>query len=362
MRQILIGIVLLAGLLSASCSGGSGTPDATFGTISGSVTVAGPINGAANLQVGLFPSGSDDPALTAEAGHITSAAAGTAALSGRAITYSFTEVPFGTYNVGLFYAAGGSNVFLYRGSDIALNAQHASVTGQTATASFTGSGPFGSVSGATLIGGDWPTDGQLVFVGLAPQSNPSAALQLIVSEDELNEGVLHYGLESIAYGTYFVGLFGYNPVTHAVTTFGQFDAPVVVSAAQPNAANVNFGSDFAGDPGVDPELGSIAGTITFSGTLSDSLYVYVAANTIPPQQGPPPAVFDVIPAAIVNNQLQYHLGFLTPGDYSVSIFSYDIATHQAVYFGEYDGTVTVTASGSGQHTTGIDFNADTSLL
>jgi hypothetical protein len=293
---------------------------------------------------------------------VTSAAGGTATLAGRDITYSFTEVPFGTYNVGLYFLAAGNPVFVYRGGDIVLNATASSVTGQTGTGSFTGSGPFGSVSGATLIGGDWPDSSTLVFVGLAPQSNPSAALQLLVSEEDLNEGVLHYGLESIAYGTYFVGLYGYNPVTHAVTPFGQFDAPVVVSAAQPNAANVNFGSDFSGDPGVDPELGSIAGTITFNGALSDSLYVYVAANTIPPQQGPPPAFFDVIPATIVNNKLQFNLGFLTPGEYSVSIFSYDIATHQAVYFGEYDGSVTVTASGAGQHATGIDFNADISLL
>jgi hypothetical protein len=43
----------------------------------------------------------------------------------------------------------------------------------------------------------------------------------------------------------------------------------------------------------------------------------------------------------------------------VSIFSYDINTHQAIYFGEVANAVTISGA---QDVTGVNFNGDVSLL
>lgn len=360
MKRILIGISLLAGLFIASCSGSSNVPAATTGSISGTLTVSGPSSGAALLQVGAFAPGSTTPVQSGEAGRVSSVA--TVTKTGRTITYSFTELSFGSYEIGLYFTQGSNSTFLYRSDAIALSAVNHNVTGQSGTASFTGPGPFGSISGVTSVAGDWPAAGKLVFLGFAPVSQPSAITQWLVSADQLNNGYLYYNVDGIAHGSYLVGLYAYDPVTHQVTTAGLFDNPVPVTAGSPNVANINFASDFAGDPGTDPVLGSVSGTISFNGALPQGLFIYAAANTIPPQQGAPPAVIEVKPEDIIDGELDYTLGFLPPGEYSVSIFSYNIATHQAVYFGQYSGTVNVAASGAGQHLTGINFNADISLL
>ena len=62
---------------------------------------------------------------------------------------------------------------------------------------------------------------------------------------------------------------------------------------------------------------------------------------------------------LTGSSIDFTLSFLDDDIYSVSIFAYDVTTHQATYFGEYDGTVTV--SGGDSHS-GIDFTADVSLL
>jgi hypothetical protein len=349
----------LATLLASSCGGGNGTPQATSGTVSGTLTVGGPINGASDLQVGLFAPGSTTATLTTAAGHVTSAAGGTATITGRNVAYSFTEVPFGTYNVGLYYASGATPTFLYRSSDIVVNAANPARTNQNGTGSFTGSGPFGTISGVTQVAGTWPDSSQLVFIGFAPQTAPQNVFQWLVSADDLNEGYLYYNVDNIAYGTYYVGLYGYNPVTHAVSVFGQLDNTVTINAGTPDIAGANFGSDFAGDPGTDPALGSISGEITLNAELPANLYIYVAANTIPPQQGAPPAAIRVKQADVVDGKLSYELPFLGDGQYSVSIFSYDINTHQAIYFGEVASPVTISGA---QDVTGVNFTADVTLL
>jgi hypothetical protein len=360
MSRVLIGIaVAAAALLVAGCGGGGGTPQATTGNVSGTLTVGGPINGASDLLVGLFAPGSTTPTVSSDAGHVTSAASGTAVLTGRNIAYSFSEVPFGTYDVGLYFLTGSTPTFLYRSSDIALSATNPTLANQDGTASFTGPGPYGTISGVTQVGGTWPDASQLVFIGFAPADQPQNVFQWLVSAEQLNGGLLYFNVDKIAYGTYSVGLYGYDPVTHNVSVFGMLDNPVTINATTPDVAGANFPSNFAGDPGADPQLGSITGSVTLNGALPDNLYIYVAANTIPPQQGAPPAAVQVTQADVVDGKISFDLPFLEDGDYSVSIFSYDINTHQATYFGEDPDTVTVS-----NHNTvsGIDFSADVTLL
>jgi hypothetical protein len=289
---------------------------------------------------------------------VTSAA--TATLSGRAIAFSFTDVEFGTYTVRLYSTSAGNPTFYFTSDPITLNASTPNVTGFSETASFTGEGPFGSVSGVALLSDDFefPSGGELAFIGFSPVSDPQNALQWIVDSADASGNQLVFNVDGLAYGTWLVGLYGYNPQTHAVTVFGLLDDPITVNAGSPNATGAVFGADSDGDPGDDPTLGVINGTITFNGALPQGQGIFVAANTIPPQQGAPISTQEV--TALDGRSFSFSLPLLPNDDYSVSIFSYDFATHQATYFGEYDGAVTIDDA----HLTvdGIDFNADVTTI
>src|SRR5688572_26515740 len=126
MRTLLFALaVTLAALCIASCN--SKNPiGAEEGTIAGSITVDGPINGAAELLVGLFRGSSDTLVESATVGHVTSTA--TATLSGRAIAFSFTDVDFGTYNVRLYSTSAGNNTYYFTSELITISASAPHVT------------------------------------------------------------------------------------------------------------------------------------------------------------------------------------------------------------------------------------------
>ena len=56
----------------------------------------------------------------------------------------------------------------------------------------------------------------------------------------------------------------------------------------------------------------------------------------------------------------FSLPLLPDGTYSVSIFSYDFANHQAVYFGEYIGTVVIDETH--RAVADVNFNADVTVI
>ena len=358
MRTLLFAIAVAAAVLCiASCS--SKNPiSAEDGTIAGSLTLDGPINGAAELLVGLFQGASDTLVDSATAGHVTSTA--TATLSGRAIAFSFSDIDFGTYNVRLYSTSAGNDTFYFISDPITISASAPNVTNFAEHASFTGEGPFGSISGVALLSDDFefPGAGELAFIGFSPVSDPQNAYQWIVDSGDATGNQLVFNVDGLAYGTWIVGLYGYNPQTHAVSVFGLLDDPITINAGNPNATGAVFGADSDGDPGDDPTLGTINGTVTFNGALPEGQSIFVAANTVPPQQGAPIASQEV--TSLDGRTFDFSLPLLPNGDYSVSIFSYDFANHQAVYFGDYSGTVTVDDA----HLTvnDIDFDADVTTI
>jgi len=346
-------------LAIASCGGGGGAPAPTTGSISGDITIGGPFNGAVELKVGLFNPGTIEPFESATAGRVTSTAS--CSLTGRTISYDFSDVEFGNYNVGLYSEGVGSNTIYYMSEQIALSEDNANVDNADGEAAFTGPGPWGTISGFAVFSASpsFPA-GLVVFVGFSPLSDPPNVQQWAVAESDLEGDKIYFNVDYIAYGDWLVGLYGYDPVTHQVTTYGAFDSPVSVTAGDPYRTNVIFAADFAGDPGSDPVLAEITGEVTFSAALPEGQFIYVAANTVPPQQGAPPATFEVKPEDVGGDlKLAYALEGLADGDYSVSIFSYNMATHQAVYFGDYPSTVTISGGAS---QSGIDFNADVSVI
>ena len=349
--------IVFALLLAASCGGGGSDPVPT-GRIAGSLNVVGPVNSAVVLRAGLFDSTGDTLFESAEVGRITSVAAAT--LNGRTVTYDFTQLEFGTYRVGLYTEQGIERTLYYGGPEITLSEINPSETGLTDQANFTGAFPenWGTISGVVQVSGAWPTD-RIVFVGLSPVATPQAVLQHTVTEDDVNEGRIHFNLEGIAPGTWLVGLYGYEPQTNDVDIYGLEDDPITITAEEKFITNQNFVADFGGDPGTDPAGATISGVVTFNGALPAGLFYYVAANTIPPQQGAPPSVYEIDPAEIVNDEISYSLPFLPDDVYSVSVFSYDITTHQATYFGEHEFSILVA---NGESFSDIDFSADVTLL
>jgi uncharacterized protein (DUF2141 family) len=366
---LLLALVAIAALLVA-CDTGNSTPTPTNGTLAGTVDIAGPFNGAVELNVGAFAPGSDTPVQSAVAGRVTSAA--TADITDRALDFSFTELPFGSYEVGVYsVGAGDAKTFIYRSAPVVLNSSDAVVDDFEAEASFTGSGPFGTISGIALLEGELTVpSGKLLFVGFSPVSQPQNALQWLVTGADIQEnGWIVFNVDHIAYGTWLVGLYGYDPQTNQVSVYGLLDEPVTVNSSNAFISNVVHSASFAGDPGADPELGSISGTVTFNGAIPAEFgdntppFLYIAANTIPPQQGSPISVKQIKPADLNgNNELEFTLTGLPNEDYSVAVFAYDPSSgsHQPIYLGQAAGTVTI--SDETLDVTGIDFDADLNEL
>ncbi len=363
-RYLYLIVLGLLALALASCGGG-GDPAPATGTVSGDIDVVGPFNGAVELNVGLFASGSDVPAQTTVAGRVGSAAS--ANINGFQIDFSFTEVALGTYTVRVFSpAVGGVNNYYYTSDEFTTSSANPSKSFTDEQCSFAGEGPWGTISGVVQLQGNttFPSSPTiLTFIGFAPAATPQAALQWLVSPDEVKTGQqLFFNVDGLTYGTWVVGLFTYD-VAHPgnPNMIGLFDDPVTISASDPNATGVVFPADFDGDPGIDPDLGVISGTITFNADLPAGQFISVGANTIPPQQGAPISSFDVAPGDLdENRQVSFTLPELPDGDYSVAIFVYDFATHTAVYFGEYPTAVTI-ADGS-RNIGDIDFDADVSII
>lgn len=370
MKKLCIAALACALLALAACSGGGGNdpdPNPTTGTISGTLTIGGPVNNAVEVMVGLFAQGSTTPVQETSVGRVASAATGS--MSGRDITFSFTQVPYGTYEVAAYaQPVGGDAMFYYRSEAQTISATNSAITGFTDTMSFAGDEPWGTISGVIDIEGDWPSD-QVVFVGFTPEGG-TAPLQYPVTENQPTDGFVEhntqgqviYNIANLGYGSWTVGFYGYDMTTHEITTYGERDEAQLVHGGDPNLTNVNFPADFAGDPGEDPDLGSISGTLTLNGPLpAGGGFLSIGANTIPPQPGAPIGSFDIAPGDEgQDNTIDFVITDMPPGEYSIGVFNYDFATHTAVYFGSYDGTVTITEQD--MHVTGIDFNGDVSLI
>jgi hypothetical protein len=378
MRTLLVLITVTAGLMLAACNGAGPQDAPTTGSISGVITIGGPFNGSLELHAGLVNNATGVVAQEHNVGRIASAATGT--LTGRNIAFSFDAIPFGTYKVAVYYQPAATPLFIYQSAPVTLNETNAMVANFTGQGSFTGSEPWGTISGRIALTGTWPTD-KIVFVGFAPEGTQNI-YQFIVQEHATvggtgeytthqEDGTVVFNIAHITYGSYTVSLYSYDSVTHIPTLCGQRDVPVVVSAADANITHVNFPADFGGDPGVDPVLGSISGTVTFDGALPAYLetsqnFVSVAANTFPPQQGAPPSDMKLKPSMLsTTHTVQYELPDLPYGEYNVSVFVYNFDTHTPVYLGWYGTEANpghVVLDATTPHVSNLDFNASVTPL
>jgi len=362
----LAALCLAGSALFAGCGGGGGGVPVA-GRIAGSITIGGPVNSSAEVAVGLFQAADNQLVASFEAGRITSEAVATGSVNGREITYDFSGLELGSYYTGIYSGEAAAPQIIWQGDPVVVNDGSPESTGRQDTASMLGNGPYGTISGVVDVAGDWPADGSLVFLGfdLNGSGNPAA---YYVFEGMPSDGTagfdgskLIYNMDFLPYGSYTVGLYQYNPQTHAFMPLGERDVAIEVGADDPNVTNVNFPANFAGDPGEDPTLGTITGTVNFSGALPSGPKYYVAANTIPPQMGAPLSSLELPPEDVgAGGPFGYQLDGLPDGEYTVSVFAYNFQTHQATYFGDYDGTVIIDEQA--QLVAGIDFDADVSIL
>jgi len=365
--RVIVVLSLIALALLGCGGGGSGTPAPTAGSVAGVLTIGGPVNSLANLTVGVYPPGAITAVQSVDLGNSTSAATGD--YSDRTISFQFTDLDLGSYEIAVYQGAAGSETFLYRSDsfDLTSNAPH--MTSFSAKMSFSGMEPWGTISGVIdLADSPWPGD-KYVYLGFKMGDEPRLEYPLTEGyandgyvEHLVAEGEIIFNMDFLTYGAWTVGLYGYDFATHQVTTYGERDVAVLVHGGSPNVTGVNFPADFAGDPGTDPVLGTISGTISFSGVLPQvGGFVAVGANTIPPQAGAPISHMEITPEMLdESNTVDYTIENLPSGEYGVAIFAYDFTTHTAVYFGEYPDPVNITEQMP--DVSGIDFAADVSQL
>jgi hypothetical protein len=365
MRFVSFLALLLALAVFAGC-GGSGETINVTGTIGGTIDVGGPISGMAELTVGAFTAGGTTAVDSVMVGEVSTSAV-TGSIAGREITFQFTELALGDYEIAVY---SGTTEY-YRSDPISLTTSSPSHTAFSESMSFAGPEPWGTISGTIDLGeGDWPAPAER-YVYLGFKKGDEGRLQYPVTEGYVYDGYVEhkvadgqiiFNIDFLTYGEWTVGFYGYNYTTHQVTTYGERDVTVLIHGGSPNATGCNFPADFAGDPGVDPVLGTISGTITFSGALPTvGGFIAVGANTIPPQQGAPIGHMEITPEMLdASFMVDYVIENLPEDTYGVAIFAYDMATHQATYFGEYPDPVEITEVAPDP--TGIDFNADVSVL
>jgi len=195
-------------------------------------------------------------------------------------------------------------------------------------------------------------EGAQVFVSLLPPDSAVPFENLPVPADALAQGFWAYRFEGVDFGTYRVAV-AYTVQGPPTLLYGP--GTITVSQSNPTVTGFDFSVEF---PEAPVAVCSISGTVTLLGDFPTGEDVYVGA--CPDIDQPATGFVEVTADDVVDGEIAYTIADLPVGSYLVSIFTYEMATHTAQFFGSYSGTAEVTV----EHpdVTGIDFDADPSLL
>ena len=214
-----------------------------------------------------------------------------------------------------------------------------------------GPGALGTISG-TVTFTNLPPEGGSVWVAVVAPNTGIPYTDVLVPASAVAAGSYAYSFTNLDFGTYGVAV---AVITQGPPAMYYGPADATVSPSNPYAAGVNFTVEFTEE---QPATGSISGTVTFIGEFPAGAPVYIGASV---QLAEAPAGFIQVSADdLVGGAVAYSLPDLPLSTYYVSIFTYDMATHRPQYFGSYASTVAL--SDAAPDATGIDFDADTSLL
>jgi len=216
----------------------------------------------------------------------------------------------------------------------------------------------GTISG-TVAFSNSPAEGSRIFIGVFPPNNPVAYSFYEIPSADLEKGSHTYRFTGLDFGTYWVRI---------VVSFG---GPPVYVDPESGVIEVTVTSDNATLNGVDFSVtlpqeapgatGTISGTVTFLGPfpqLEEGEGVYIGAS--PGLNEASTKFVRVTPDDLVEDKVDYELTGLDFGTWYVSIFVYNVTTHKARFFGAYNGSVNL--SEASPNATGIDFDADPTLL
>ena len=215
----------------------------------------------------------------------------------------------------------------------------------------------GAVTTSGIISGmvtftNSPPEGAMVFVAIVSPNTGIPYVDVRVPDSAVEAGSYVYTFAGLDFGTYGVAV---PYIIDGPPTMLYGPADVTISPSNPRVLGVDFAVEFAEE---QPTIGSISGTVTFIGAFPVGARVYIGASA---QLAEAPASFiEITGDDLVEGAAAYVLPDIPLGNYYVSIFTYDMATHRPTYFGSYASVVVL--SETEPNVAGIDFDADTSLL
>ncbi len=204
------------------------------------------------------------------------------------------------------------------------------------------------------------TAGAEAFMAIFPPGGGSAYQFYSIPQSDIDRGFHAFEFTGLDFGTYQLGVsvsFNPDPEDPEAQAPIRLLAPTSITLTQDEPAKqYDFTIEWPAPPA---PAGSISGTVTLIGDFPADKSVWIAAidATSP---GPPKAQVEVTAEDVVGGEIPYTIPNVPYGSYIVTIFTYDFATHEADYFGGYDGAVVINEVTPSA--TGVDFVGDTSEL
>jgi hypothetical protein len=289
---------------------------AKSGTITGTITLNGPVNESARLQVGLTRHRLDEYIAVQAIGHATTDVA--AALDGRELSFSFTEVPFGEYNIVFSSITAEPVDFLYRSEKLVLDDANPNIGGFQATTSLTGPEPWGTFAGVVLINGYNPGIDVLRFHVVNGQEESFGYSFNIWNAAY---GFEYFTVGALAYGEYSIGIAtadARNLLSEKMST------PVRLNEVRPDVTGLVITGDFMNlVPDTTPRY--ISGSVRLRGEWPANQWVAVIASRTNASSLGTSAIYYLLPHQVdADGWVDYRLGWLPEGEFDLRVYAMDL--------------------------------------
>ena len=315
--------VALTAVLAAACrSSELFDTTVTTGRVAGELTIVGPADTDLDLQVGLCRNNREDTYVTTPAGRLTATAS--AAITTRTVSYDFSELPIGTYNLVLFSEGEDGRETYYRSGRIRLTYEVPEQAGQSAEASLTGPAPWGNTDGLLLLNGTRSSD---PVMHLYFENANEHRFHYEFNAWDAGFGIIYFSVGGLAYGDYTVGISDPDRSrdlaelrdTVAISD-GEATESLVLWCPYPDQDTTGDGYSIGGNVKVS-ELWPADYNLAIVAT-SD---VYSSLDTSP--------VYHILPEDL-DAGLKKHFNFqaLSAGEYHIQLYALDFSTgnHQVI--------------------------------
>jgi len=286
----------------------------TTGRVAGELNIIGPVDSGIDLQLGLTRQGRVDTVTAGPLGRVISAA--DVNLANRVVSYDFTELPIGSYNVVLFSESVDGIETFYRSGPVRLSYETPERTGLSGEASLTGPGPWGTASGALYLSGVRPADPMLeLFV----EDSADRRFHYDFNAWDAGFGVLYFSVGGLAYGEYGMGIA--DPPQSEV--LGRLTAELSITKALPDAGGLEIWSEYP-DQRDTGDGHSLGGTVVIdSGWPVGHSLAVIAVEAGNSDIGTSP-IFHIAPQTLDDlGRARFFIGSLSTGEYAVKLYALD---------------------------------------